>query len=304
VALTTPRSPEGNRPEGDRPEGDRPAAERAGRLTLAEARGRGVNAQPQGAYARLVIRHVSPFASWAIVRFTPLSADAVTTLSILCGVAAAGFVVVQAAWANLVAVALLHAAYLFDCADGEVARIRGTAGLRGKYLDLIGHMIQNRVLYAACAIVLVEFTGGSAWALAVGLLAVSFVGPFGLYAAGQVLGRPVIAPEHASESEPRDDRADPLEKVGSGAPAGTLPWLYRRVAFVWNYPASMNLLSLALLADAAWLVASADAQPVFLPVTFLMFGASLALKQVGHAIRLLWAAEWRLPQRSSTESRG
>jgi phosphatidylglycerophosphate synthase len=230
-------------------------------------------------YGHLVMRRFSPWVSWFVVRFTPLSADAVTGLSIVSGTVGGLLVALAPPWAFVLAVALLQLAYLFDTADGEVARLRGTSGRRGIYLDLIGHFIQNRALFIGAGLLLVRVTGGAAWALIVSLAAMAFAAPFGLFARQQVLGAGGYD-EHGQAP------------VGSTAGGSLIGRLYRRVAFLWNYPASMNLFCLALLADAVYLATAAGAAPVATPALFAVYGASLALKQVAHAIRLLRPAEW------------
>ena len=266
-------------------------SERRGTLSLAEATqlGRKPDRKAGLSWAGLFVWRFSPRLSWAIVRHTSLSADGVTALSILAGLVAAALVLPQRPEANVAAVLLLQLAYIFDCVDGEVARIRGTAGLRGKYLDLIGHMIQNRALYAAAAIVLIDVAGGAWWAIGLGLLAIGFTEPIGVHAAEHVLSRSFGSIGHASVG------SDPAGEDSQGATTrpSLIGGLYRRVAFMWNHPASMNLFCVVLLLDAAALAANVTARPVVLPAFFVVFGATLGLRQIAHAIRLLWAIDWR-----------
>ena len=132
---------------------------------------------------------------------------------------------------------------------------------------------------------LIVWAGGAIWAIVVALVALGLASPFGLYARGQVLGPPAAAthPDHA-----------PRVAVGRPTGAGPRAWLaygYRRLSFIWNYPASMNLFCLALLVDGARFLAGADAA-LAVPVTFLAFGPTLAVKQVIHAVRLLARTDW------------
>ena len=260
----------------------------AGALTVDQARAVGqgsahLDADPT--YARRVVRHVSPYLSWAIVRFTGLAADHVTALSIGAGIVGGLLAAVPTAPAALAAVALLQLAYLFDVADGEVARIRGTAGRRGTYLDLIGHVLQNRALYLGAGVALIVWAGGATWAIVVALVTLGLASPFGLYARDQVLGPSAEAahPDHGP-------------RVAVGRPAGAGPsawmsWGYRRLAFIWNYPASMNLFCVALLVDAVRYLGGAETA-LAVPMTFLAFGPTLAAKQVVHAVRLLARTDW------------
>lgn len=258
-------------------------------FTVADARriGQGsshLDADPT--YARRLVRRISPYVSWFVATRTPFSADAVTSMSIGAGVAGGLLVAVGSLAADIAAILLLQVAYLLDVADGEVARIRGTAGRRGTYLDLIGHFLQNRALYAGAALSLVATSGGQTWAVGVGLVTMGFSIPFGLYARNHVLraGDAGGHPDHGPHLAVR--RPDGLDLIAWSG------WAYRRVNFLWNYPASMNVFCLALLADAVRAAAGA-ATPLAVPVAIALFGPSLAIKQTAHAVRLLRTSDWR-----------
>jgi len=248
----------------------------ANRPTLAEVRDRGQNnphllADP--AYARLVVRRVSPYVAWAVVRFTPLGADVVTAGAIGSGILAALCLLPGTAAFEIGAVLLLQLAFLLDVADGEVARARGTASRRGTYLDLIGHMLQNTSLYASAGVILIRVSGGAWWALAIALLAMGFAHPFGYYAALQVRGHGEGAGPHGG-----------LRRSTSGG--------FRRVTFLWNYPASMNLFCVALLVDAAAQISGAIQAPVVVAAFYALFGSALVIRHLLHALRLLGHTDW------------
>lgn len=237
------------------------------------------------AYAALVMRRISPLLTWLVVRYTPLSANSVTSGAIVSGVAAALLLFVPGAVPCLAAVALLQFGFLCDVADGEVARIRGTASRRGQYLDLIGHAFQDRSVYVASAYLTIVATGYAPAAIVLVLIALVFTHPFGIYARGTVLGalnvkddathgirRPVVAPRRWT-------------------PATVLYYGYRRAAFLWNYPASMNLFCLAILGDAVRFGMGAGG-PLILPAFYLVFGPTRSFKQIANALRLLRSREW------------
>jgi phosphatidylglycerophosphate synthase len=254
-------------------------------LTLDAARERGqgsahLDADPT--YARRFVRKVSPRLSWAIVRWTGLAADHITYASIASGVVGGLLVGVGSLWFDIGAVILLQLAYLLDVADGEVARIRGSAGKRGTYLDLIGHVLQNRALYAGASISLLIVTDRAWWAIAVALVTLAFAIPFGHYARMQVVGAPAANPEHGGR-----------QVAGPRRPGvfGAIHALYRGVAFVWNYPASMNLFCAALLLDIVRFVAGAEGA-LAVPVLIVLFGPSLAAKHILHAISVLRRKDW------------
>jgi phosphatidylglycerophosphate synthase len=209
----------------------------------------------------------------------------VTGLSILSGVAAAGLVLLEHPVAFAVAVLLLQLAYVFDCADGEIARIRGTAGRRGQYLDLVGHVLQNRALYAASSVVLLRFADWAPWALAIAFAGLALASPYGEQSKAQVLGNATGVPgEHGGGSSG--------SVAGGGSPAAVAYRLYRRLAFLWAYPAAMNLFCAALLLDVVAMAVDPSATSVALPVFTAGFLTSLAIKQTVNAIRLLDRRFW------------
>jgi hypothetical protein len=259
------------------------------RLTLGEARrlGQGsahLDADPT--YARWIARRISPYASWAICRYTGLSADAVTVASITSGILGGLIVAVGGLASAVVAILLLQLAYLLDVVDGEVARIRGTAGRRGTYLDLIGHFLQNRALYAGAGWLLISRSGDAWWAIVITMAALGLSVPFGHYARIHVL-RDTAGGENPDHG-PRVAVGRPTQLT----PRAVAVWAYRRVSFIWNYPAAMNLFCVALLVDVGRGIAGAP-EALAVPATFAVFGPTLALKQVGHALRLLRSTDWR-----------
>lgn len=234
-------------------------------------------------YARVFVRRISPFLTWAIVRFTGLSADAVTGLAITSGVVGGLLAAVPSIGSNIAAILLLQVAYLLDVSDGEVARVRGTSGRRGTYLDLIGHVVQNRALYGASTYVLIVVSGYAWWAIAVAMAGVAFASPFGEQARAQVLGHAAASGAHT--------RATPTAGTRPSA-AGRLYRAYRAVAFIWDYPASMNLFCVALAGDAIRFAIDGGAEPLVLPAFAGAFAITLFLKQITNALRLLSPRLW------------
>ena len=264
-------------------------------LSLSEARRRGqmsahLDADPT--YARLLVRRVSPLVSWAVVRFTNLSADAVTTLAITSGVSGALLLLPGTPVTNLLAVLLLQLAYLLDVADGEVARIRGTASVRGTYLDLIGHVLQNRALYGVVGYMLIRATGSAWWAVLIALAGVALASPFGAQSRMQVTGSRSGVAEVAHSRVP----VEPWRAGGSIV--GLAWWLYRRLAFLWNYPAAMNAFCVFVVVDTARMLLGASGDPLILVSFGAIFLATLATKQLLNAVRLLRRDLWSQDARS------
>jgi phosphatidylglycerophosphate synthase len=238
-------------------------------------------------YARLVMRRISPAITYLVVRYTGLSADAVTALAIACGIAGGLLAALGTLATNLAAVALLQLAYLLDVADGEVARVRRTAGKRGTYLDLIGHVVQNRALYGGATFSLVLISGYAWWAIVIAMLGVAFASAFGEQSRAQVLGGGATSSPHGARSA-ADDPMPP-------SPSARTYWLYRQARFAWNYPASMNLFCIALLVDAVRFAVDSTATALVLPAFAGAFAVTLAAKQMVNALRLLRRNLWTAP---------
>jgi phosphatidylglycerophosphate synthase len=91
-------------------------------------------------FGRLYMRAVSPRVTWILAR-TGWSPNAVTLAFVACGVAA-GVVIAFGGLATAVAALVLtQLALLFDCCDGELARLTGRTSARGVYLDRVGHYL-------------------------------------------------------------------------------------------------------------------------------------------------------------------
>jgi phosphatidylglycerophosphate synthase len=100
---------------------------------------------------RLYMRRLSPYLTRLLLR-TGISANGVTWLMILAGVAAAGVLALPGLLPAIGAVLLIQLQLLLDCSDGEVARWRGEKSVVGVYLDRIGHWLTEGALPIALGI--------------------------------------------------------------------------------------------------------------------------------------------------------
>lgn len=119
--------------------------------SLAELRAK---AQPQDVLARrnaehwsgrLYLRHLSIHVTRLLVP-TGISANGVTWLMALMGVAGAAVLIIPSWWSLLACALLMQLQVLVDCSDGEVARWRGTSSAEGIYIDRIGHYLTEGLL--------------------------------------------------------------------------------------------------------------------------------------------------------------
>ena len=103
-------------------------------------------------YARIV-RRLSIRFTWLLLH-TPLSANQVTVLAVLTGVAGALLLAWSDFWPLLGALALLQLSFVLDFSDGEIARYRALESEEetnpgGAYLDWIGHYYVPATMIAA-----------------------------------------------------------------------------------------------------------------------------------------------------------
>jgi phosphatidylglycerophosphate synthase len=127
---------------------------RPARPTLAELR---VVAQPESTMsrrnaehwlARLLLRRISLRITRELLR-TPVSANQLTGLMIVVGLAAAVAAgLAGLAWA-VVAFVGVQVYFMLDLCDGEVARWRDTKSVTGVYLDRVGHYLVEAALLSA-----------------------------------------------------------------------------------------------------------------------------------------------------------
>jgi phosphatidylglycerophosphate synthase len=120
-------------------------------MTVAELR---AIAQPPAVMGRrnsehwagaLYLRRMSIYATKALLP-TGISANGVTWLMTLSGIAGAAVLVWPSWWAVLICALTMQFQILLDCSDGEIARVRQTISPAGVYLDRIGHYLTEALL--------------------------------------------------------------------------------------------------------------------------------------------------------------
>lgn len=189
----------------------------------------------------IIVRRISIYLTWLLLH-TPISANGVTVLQILVGTAG-GVLLMSADYRiNLLGIVLLQLGYILDCSDGEVARYRNQASVRGVFLDLIGHEIVIPVMYMGLA--LGEFLRSQRLeVLILGFTAGLFSLRFDISALFQTVNTLFMKAENPSYAFERLQKQKPsrITAQATGKPS------FLRVLF--RYPESMNVMTLILLAD-------------------------------------------------------
>lgn len=151
---------------------DRSPASRPGirenllRLHSAQKSGAGVPA-----YTRFVNRRLarSVAATAAALGLTP---NAVTALS--AALSATGLIVLLVAgpqwWSALAAATLLAAGYVFDSADGQVARLIGTGSAAGEWLDHVVDAARTPAIHLSVALMVVIHRPELSWLAIIALM--------------------------------------------------------------------------------------------------------------------------------------
>jgi phosphatidylglycerophosphate synthase len=229
---------------------------------------------------RLYMRRLSPYCTRLLLR-TPISANGVTWLMIVSGVAAAAVLTLPGVWAAVGAVALIQLQLLLDCSDGEVARWRDQKSPVGVYLDRIGHWLTEGALPIALGI---RADGGwdslgtyTSLGLVVAVLVLLIKGESALVTVARAeSGRPP-AEDSAAVAAPRAAGLAQLRRTASLAP------FYR--AFV-AVEATLLALAAALLDSAGDDLGGSRA----LVVTLVGIGAITA---TGHLLAILTSSRLR-----------
>lgn len=105
--------------------------------------------------------------AFARTRFTPNQITFIS-LFVMLG-AAAGFIALPGLWGVWVGVGLVELSYLFDCVDGQLARVTGRTSAVGGSLDFLMDELKAALLIAALTARWVIHEGGGRSAVWVGL---------------------------------------------------------------------------------------------------------------------------------------
>lgn len=174
----------------------------------------------------------------AILRRTPITPNQVTILGALVFVGCAATLVMWRDWTGLlVAAAILELAYVFDKADGQLARLEGLTSDVGAYFDFLIDEVKALLLVGAMSVRVWLNTADETW-LIVGICGAALV------SIATSLTSFIRRKEYAGE-EVRPGASARQPRM----PAGLVPrigWLVRRVAsFVVHYPSWFVFLALA-----------------------------------------------------------
>lgn len=164
-----------------------------------------------------------------VLKRTPITPNQVSFVGVgVFFIAAALLALWQTPLGMLAAAIALQISYLFDCADGQLARLKGMTSDVGAHLDFFMDEIKALLLVAAATARMWLHYDDERWLLA-GMLGVMLV------AVGTSLTNFVRRPEYAGhEIKPGESaRKKPMPK----SPVGRAVWLLERIAsWIVHYP--------------------------------------------------------------------
>lgn len=198
----------------------------------------------QGAYGYYLIRPFSLYLTYLALRLG-LTANHVTVLQTLAGLAGAALLAFPSNAMALAGVLFLQFGFVLDNVDGEVARFRRQVSITGKFLDTIGHELVIPSMYFALGVG-AYFRLGHFESVVFGFLA----GLFSL--------RLDFATMYHEAAQFIETKLDQSYNYYSALKFGEAPKLYRRknetsavrlLYAIFAYPAIMNIITVLLLAD-------------------------------------------------------
>jgi phosphatidylglycerophosphate synthase len=169
---------------------------------------------------------------WVVRLLYPTSVmpNHITVLSLVFGLASAGFYVSGIPDALVWGAVFLYGKVFFDNVDGNLARVRGTTSRFGRFIDSLTDFGVTVLVYVAVTIVLVRTTGASEyWVLGLlGLVACFLQSTFFVFYLVNYTSRAgSYEKNRVDESVTEEDRAN-AEKAD--------PWGLRlQILFVWVY---------------------------------------------------------------------
>jgi phosphatidylglycerophosphate synthase len=253
-------------------------------------------------YARFV-RRISIRLTWLLLH-TRLSANQVTVLAILIGIAGALLLAWSDFWPLVIALGLLQLSFVLDYSDGEIARYQAVAERRrtdagGAYLDWIGHYYVPAAAIAALAWGAFQESGHD-WLIAAALVATFSVVRIAYSARDHVLlglyrDRPELrsSPEflravlarQGGDPERLDLEADYAGRRAGSSGASLLWRRYTNLGQLLVFPGFVNLLTLAVVIDLIASGLAGDSPAAAHTTARSVLIAGLGLVHLVHQIR-------------------
>lgn len=118
--------------------------------TLAQVRA--AQKHRDGIFSKLITRRLSALATWALLRVFPgIQPSTVTFLSLALAFVAAGLFLQSDYAYRVIGVLVLQLSFVFDCSDGEIARLTGRKTKFGAFFDSCSDRLKETLLFSVLA---------------------------------------------------------------------------------------------------------------------------------------------------------
>ena len=254
------------------------------------------------AYAK-PIRRISIRITWLLLH-TRLSANQVTVLAIVLGIAGGLLLAWSDFWPLVVALVLLQLAFVLDYSDGEIARYQAAEKRRapdagGAFLDWVGHYYVPATMTAALAYGTVQVTGRD-WLLLAALAIVFSLVRIAYSARDHVLlglfrDRPelrqsaeylrAVLARQGGDPESIDVETGYSERRAGVGGSGPLWRRQTNLGQVLVFPGFVNLVSLAVIVDLVVSGLNGDYPAADQALARTVLLATLGLVHVLHQLR-------------------
>lgn len=97
-------------------------------------------------YNRLVTRRLSIYLT-RLLLYTPITANQVTLFMTIVGLLSGLLFAYGDYWYSIIGALLYFLYHLLDHVDGEIARYRGSASLRGYYIERLSHIVVQPLIF-------------------------------------------------------------------------------------------------------------------------------------------------------------
>jgi hypothetical protein len=177
-----------------------------------------------------------------LLRNTRVTPNQVTFFATAIAAASAALFVVLPGWRGaIIAAVVFEISFVFDCVDGQLARLRKTSSVIGHHLDFLMDEIKAFVIFGAVAIRLWYWEPD--WELAQRYLLVG-IGGLACLGSGLSLTTFMRRPEYAGAAPPTAE-GQPVELPKRRGPIGLAISLVERAArFVVHYPSYILIVAL------------------------------------------------------------
>ena len=112
--------------------------------------------------ARFIVRDLAIYGTWLVLH-TPMRADSIALISLLCGFASAFLLAIPTAAALFAGAFMLQVWYFLDHVDGQVARYYKEADLTGTFFDFMIHFFVHSAVVFGLGMRMFFQTGSVLW---------------------------------------------------------------------------------------------------------------------------------------------